>query len=531
MDIAAEEEAIRELQTLRNASSPISKLPTRLIPRIFFLAKLVSIEERFATHRYCAPDSKARNWLNVAGVCRTWRKIVLDAPSLWNNLDLREIRHLDWAKLILARSKGASLQVKCTGSKREHALLSIVLEHISDIQVLNITTDISHFTELQKIIKARTANISLINLRSLNLNNSTYRTTTKLRKALLHAPFLQKLELSGICIPSSIPPLPQLRRLRISSISSGSKNEGMPMTALLSCLLNTPSLEELEVDNALGKVGRKKDRTTVRLPKLSWISLTSDHVANSTLFQHIHYPASARIKFHSTTEPPRGSDIRNLTAIFSHFATSDAAMQINTLFLVYHPTLRRQEEVTLIATSRGVRYLNISCATLERDVLPLTRLSALLPCISIKTLHVGGSPKIKRADWTNLLKLYENTRILEAEDVAPSFLEALLKSPEDEWPPLAEVEEVQLHGCHFDSPYSNPSLTPCIKKLLQERNDLEIPFDVVGISDCYILESTVEELEEHDVRIDWDEETLQKEEEEEEEEEDDDAEYWKERYY
>ncbi|KAF9490249.1 hypothetical protein BDN71DRAFT_1498655 [Pleurotus eryngii] len=439
----------------------------RLIARIFLLAKLVSIEERFTTHRYCALDSKARNWLNVAGVCRTWRKIVLNAPSLWNNLDLREIKHLDWAKLFLARSKGASLQVKCTGSKREHALLPIILELISGVQVLEITTDISYFTEVQDIIKARTANISLTNLRYLNLNNSMYGSTTMLMK----------------------------------------ESEGMPMTALLSCLLNTPSLEELVVDDALGKLsGKKKDRTTVQLPKLSWISLTTDHVANSTLFQYIQYPASARINFHSTTEPPRGSDIRNLIAIFSHFATSDAAMRINTLSLDYDLTIKKHEKVTLTATARGVRYLDISCAALERDVLPLTRLSALLPCISIKTLHVGGSPKINRADWTNLLKLYENTRVLEAEDVAPSFLEALLKSPEDEWPPLAE-------------------------QLLQERNDLEIPFDVVGISDSYIMESTVEELEEYDVRIDWDEETLRKEEEEEEEEEDDDAEYWRERYY
>ncbi|KAL4258542.1 F-box domain-containing protein [Pleurotus pulmonarius] len=365
------------------------------------------------------------------------------------------------------------------------------------------------------IIKARTANVSLTNLRYLNLNNSTYGSTTMLMKEVLDAPFLQKLELSGICLPSPIPPLPQLRRLRISRIASGSKNEGMPMTALLSCLLNTPSLEELVVDDALGKLlGKKKDRTTVQLPKLSWISLTTAHVANSTLFQYIQYPASARINFHSTTEPPRGSDIRNLIAIFSHFATSDAAMRINALSLDYDSTIKKHTKVALTATARGVR------------------LSALLPCISIKTLHVGGSPKINRADWSNLLKLYENTRVLEAEDVAPSFLEALLKAPEDEWPPLAEVEEVKLHGCHFDSPYSNPSLTSLVKQLLQERNDLEIPFDVVGISDCYILESTVEELEEYDVRIDWDEETLQKEEEEdEEEEEDDDAEYWRERYY
>ncbi|KAF4566192.1 hypothetical protein EYR36_011607 [Pleurotus pulmonarius] len=260
-DIAAEEEAIRELQTLRNASSPISKLPTRLIARIFFLTKL-------------------------------------------------------------------------------------------------------------DIIKARTANVSLTNLRYLNLNNSTYGSTTMLMKEALDAPFLQKLELSGICLPSPIPPLPQLRRLRISRIASGSKSEGMTVTALLSCLLNTPSLEELVVDDALGKLlGKKKDRTTVQLPKLSWISLTTAHVANSTLFQYIQYPASTRINFHSTTEPPRGSDIRNLIAIFSHFATSDAAMRINALSLDYDSTSRKHQKVALTATARGVRYLNISCAALERDVL------------------------------------------------------------------------------------------------------------------------------------------------------------------
>ncbi|KAL4250519.1 hypothetical protein AB1N83_014037 [Pleurotus pulmonarius] len=100
--ISAHESAIQDLRTLRNTHAGISKLPIEVLSEILLLARLppgTSYQER----------RENRGWLNVAGVCRNWREITLNAPRIWDTLNTPELNTLEWAETLIARSKDVPL--------------------------------------------------------------------------------------------------------------------------------------------------------------------------------------------------------------------------------------------------------------------------------------------------------------------------------------------------------------------------------------------------------------------------------------
>ncbi|TFK68833.1 hypothetical protein BDN72DRAFT_747856, partial [Pluteus cervinus] len=66
---------ILELRTARNRTTPVARLPTELLTRVFALAKKTN------------PSGCWRLSLTVSWVCRDWRDKVLNYPWLWNYID------------------------------------------------------------------------------------------------------------------------------------------------------------------------------------------------------------------------------------------------------------------------------------------------------------------------------------------------------------------------------------------------------------------------------------------------------------
>ncbi|KAI0045416.1 hypothetical protein FA95DRAFT_1477356, partial [Auriscalpium vulgare] len=89
--------------------SPISRLPTELIAYIFILLSNIDRPSYPAaisgSPTYpCAPTL---GWIAVTHVCRLWREIALDYPSLWANVEFA--MGSDWTQLMLARARSSPL--------------------------------------------------------------------------------------------------------------------------------------------------------------------------------------------------------------------------------------------------------------------------------------------------------------------------------------------------------------------------------------------------------------------------------------
>lgn len=112
---------IKTLENLRNAFVPIFRLPPEVLCRIF----------SFATSQYT-------DTIRVIHICRHWRNVALNSPSLWTRPPLHSAF---WTEQWLARSKMANLvlDISC-GHETSVAILSEIFSlHASRISNLNMS--------------------------------------------------------------------------------------------------------------------------------------------------------------------------------------------------------------------------------------------------------------------------------------------------------------------------------------------------------------------------------------------------------
>ncbi|KAF7424262.1 hypothetical protein PC9H_009568 [Pleurotus ostreatus] len=489
--ITAYESAILELRTRRNDHAPISKLPVELLEEIFVLAKL-SVTRQFS---YRSPGDRG-GWLNVAQVCRNWRKITLNAPRMWDELNASRIRHLDWAIASLAYSQNAPLRVWCTDSESHWAILSVILAHMDRIQHLDINSDSGrNSTVLLKIIEAIVvgAEVSPLILQSLHLHARTSPLSSidaaceGIHHVLCTAqmPFLKTLEVIGFTLPPTIPIFSQLRQLSytppyhiVPSVSS-----------ILSILRSTPSLRRLEIGGALETSNEVIDESTVvELPELCSLSYTTTQFKGSSLFRQIRYPPSVRVRFRSVISDDDGritSCADDLKALLSHIASDDNMLNIVDVS-ISNP---HGASLWMIVADRHGLVLNLHFELSSQPVHHTFKLSLMLPRSQAPIFYVSGFPSINKEDWETLFRRHEHVQKLVTEYVGSSCIQALLKPPAAEQPPFAQLKTLQL--CQFDIELN----VALVVHLLEERKQLGLPIDLLEIDQCEITKDIVSRLE------------------------------------
>ncbi|KAF8138969.1 hypothetical protein EV363DRAFT_554031 [Boletus edulis] len=131
-----------DLQTQRNSFLLISRLPTETLAAIF----ICSARDYHSTQRGY-PTRTAPGWVNVSYVCRHWRNVALNCPTLWSYLFFTSRR---WTEELLARSKQASLKLYATVHPLDanHAGLCFVGQvmnfHMERIQELHLDLPYMH---------------------------------------------------------------------------------------------------------------------------------------------------------------------------------------------------------------------------------------------------------------------------------------------------------------------------------------------------------------------------------------------------
>lgn len=105
----------RSLRECFNSRATINKLSTELLCQIF----------HEATPGHCLPSSshpktsiaRFRQILCITHICRTWRSIALDIPSLWTEI---YDKYIDVYHTVLKRSKNAPVCLKLGGKNEKY---------------------------------------------------------------------------------------------------------------------------------------------------------------------------------------------------------------------------------------------------------------------------------------------------------------------------------------------------------------------------------------------------------------------------
>ncbi|KAG0694431.1 hypothetical protein DFH29DRAFT_1083837 [Suillus ampliporus] len=131
-DIAALAESLRVLRSRRNALAWISSLPSDILVTIF-----TSIMEEETFNRYTNPPRRccAPTSMIVTHVCRHWRQVALECPTLWAYINCASSR---WVPIMLERSKKAALVVTYSAPDSLEQSMEQVLSQLPRIKVLQL---------------------------------------------------------------------------------------------------------------------------------------------------------------------------------------------------------------------------------------------------------------------------------------------------------------------------------------------------------------------------------------------------------
>ncbi|KZV70351.1 hypothetical protein PENSPDRAFT_752669 [Peniophora sp. CONT] len=278
----------------RNELALPSLLPPEILARIFsFLSAATPINlvgNRFGPGR-------TLGWVLVSHVCRRWRHVCLNQPSLWTDLHT-DGRH-PW-DMFLERAKGAPLFIE--GSLKPSGLVKSILEHRHHIQRL-VLGEI-HPRQMFELVNGLVG--PLHQLRVLELSGRAHDLPSISRPSLStnflteFAPNIEHLGLMGVLFPwgegsSSITSLHY-------ELFPSAHTHPIPQSHTLDNVMRTlhklPALRHLTLHNALPDGSLRPDADVIALPHLASIDLISDNDSCWYLWSRICIPSTATIRMH-----------------------------------------------------------------------------------------------------------------------------------------------------------------------------------------------------------------------------------------
>ena len=126
------EEEAQMLKHCYNAVTPVNRLPPEILSAIFSLAVAKTVI-RGGAHR-------ALPWARITHVCRRWRTVALDCPSLWAHL---QFGNPLFTQVMLERSGAAPLTVTVPDEDHIHrfeSVLSIALSQLDRLRAVEYST-------------------------------------------------------------------------------------------------------------------------------------------------------------------------------------------------------------------------------------------------------------------------------------------------------------------------------------------------------------------------------------------------------
>ena len=238
------------------------------------------------------PHDHVYKWIpQVAHVCRLWREIVFSDPQFWTHVDIGCMTP-EQAKELIQRSAPFPLAV----TLHHIASPNLVLKHKLRVQRLDIPApmDGAHMPAAFSPVGVISA---LPNLRAIGLAHAT-----------------KQIVMSAI--------RPNLTKLRVNCLVRPFR-PSMSIRDWLQILAQLPSLEELELTDAVELVGRVPSSqeplmypgAVVNLPHLRQLRLSAavdrriddGGLTNAELLRHLILPSNVNIKFHGEKDRYNGA--------------------------------------------------------------------------------------------------------------------------------------------------------------------------------------------------------------------------------
>ncbi|EIW83227.1 hypothetical protein CONPUDRAFT_152261 [Coniophora puteana RWD-64-598 SS2] len=266
------------LRNRRNSLVAISKLPSEILAAIFQACADTSHgSARYSPVHVCS--SPCLSWISATYVCRFWRSVALDHPTLWSQLPCF---HRRWTNEFLMRAKSAPLIIRAAASASASVLwgpsgsVKTALAHIAQTRELTLMVPSKELLEqLLNNVRAAAPTLESLLLKSSHngFHVSNYAYHVPMQLFLGATPRLRRLSLYKCNIDWNSPLLTNLTHLCISDIAPALRPS---IDALAETLSRMPALEDLILEDFLSQVSPPTSppqnhtrAISVKLPRLS----------------------------------------------------------------------------------------------------------------------------------------------------------------------------------------------------------------------------------------------------------------------
>jgi hypothetical protein len=329
----------------RNSLLPIFRLPSEIVHYIFALVQKTELDSTKLDHR--EQGQASLKWINLTHVCRQWRDIALDSPTLWVHLPIGNLR---WVEEMLRRSKDSSLLVE--GSLRSSlpdSGLELAFEHFQRIKALSLrnlstaTWDGFHgmlptsAPQLETLcLEGEEFDESLNPDDPLNLlpppisyDPRNFMPLPISRDVLRQTGRLRKLSLTNCEVHwnSHFHLLRSLLHLKLTSLPATS---ALTEIQLMDALKGMPELESLELRNGAFRIQTDGQASwsseNIHLARLRNLEVSSDFLGVDTFFRWVTFPPTATVRVVCFNQPNPDFSIFGLGRSYSN-ATPDTPFQ------------------------------------------------------------------------------------------------------------------------------------------------------------------------------------------------------------
>ncbi|KAF8428846.1 hypothetical protein L210DRAFT_3563898 [Boletus edulis BED1] len=441
--------------------SVLSNLHILKIPYPFFISRL-PIEILQDIFILCAQDHHYRSfcstepvpsWVNVSYVCRHWRNVALDYPTLWTYLFITSRR---WTEQLLARSEQASLKIRVNLVPRKTPGLfcvGMVMNHVERIQELTLHLPSSFDHQVLSKLSSRAPRLQILDV-TVGMPSGEW-------PSLLFdgdPPALRTLQLVNCPVPLHSFRLDALTDLCLVNFSVQFQQTMEEFLAALSCMQGLKDLYLYHsLPSATGFLSSmvfKAFQKKIDLTHLSrlWIgALLSTTVA---LLACINIPLKTQIRLECKFKPNSSLDHYALLCSLLAQRYKDQAQSSPTILsLVIHTTERgamltfSPHQRDIIPMTHEAWYRDIPLR-IELDHLPvdegvISDICSSMPLSNVQTLSVF-QPIFSPAFWRRLLRQLQDVRYITL--IAGKVPDLSILSLTDHTTHDSEGEDVQNHG-------------------------------------------------------------------------------------
>ncbi|KAJ8456017.1 hypothetical protein ONZ45_g18833 [Pleurotus djamor] len=378
------EAIIRSFKSERNTHSDISQLPDEILALIMIARRDGDV---------LSPRPSCLDWLSATAVCRHWRQVSLDTPSLWSYIDLEYgEKTSNCAEIFLERSKSAPLSLVVSLNPKFSdfdRLMRLFVETMTTRELKELgMTSFKPTDEMVGDLMEFRPNVSAPYLTSLDLDGNYRNIETSTDYLWPEMPALCYLHLVNMPVPKTFPHLPKLYFLTMTTPIG----QIFPISRALQILQQTPLVETVVLSH-LHRESSMDHMPHVILPNLSTLELKADTFEVSRVLDYLAFPTA--------------------TAVSLSFSKTSTIGQFGVRELWRHFSTAGIEKASIITCSSGsfkMQFFHPSHHSLSPPTLSIEHPYPVIPFIPL--IHLFGVDLVTfermGSDWGELLPYFDN---------------------------------------------------------------------------------------------------------------------------